>query len=263
MKPKHNYEQKAYYIWKVLTANPQTITYKQLGENKNINLHHRVIRHALGYIYRYCYDNNIPMLTMLVVRHDTQKPGWEEVSGTSQQLIKVQEYYKNNELPNPFDYAKDGDGGALQSQIIKDILSSTKKGNVKEVFAKYFANGRPHQSIFRNTLLQVYGEQCAFCGLTFEDALEACHIVPYVECDKEQQIDPQNGILLCATHHKLFDEGLFTIDENYNIQYTGNKSECRRKADAQIIKVGTIKYDDKKYKHCLQSIKNIKQRNEH
>lgn len=57
------------------------------------------------------------------------------------------------------------------------------------------------------------------CDLSFEEALEAAHIVPFNECSIDQRINVTNGLLLCATHHRLFDSDYFSIQSDYSIVY--------------------------------------------
>ena len=73
MKPKYNWEQKAYEIWNILTTTLQPITYGELA--KKLGIHHRLVRYTIAPIYHYCRDMAIPPLTMLVVRKDTKMPG--------------------------------------------------------------------------------------------------------------------------------------------------------------------------------------------
>ncbi len=73
---------------------------------------------------------------------------------------------------------------------------------------------------FRNKILTVYQYRCAVCGFDMKlgnisVCLEAAHIKwhqaggPAIE---------QNGIALCSMHHKMFDRGVFAIDEAFNIK---------------------------------------------
>jgi hypothetical protein len=68
---------------------------------------------------------------------------------------------------------------------------------------------RPKQAAFRAKLLSVYGSTCMITGSTDEEVLEACHIVPD-SIDGEYHTG--NGLLLRADLHKLFDEGLMSIN---------------------------------------------------
>lgn len=68
---------------------------------------------------------------------------------------------------------------------------------------------RRGQRAFREKLMATYNGKCAVTGCGIEDLLEAAHIVAY----KGQQTDHiQNGLLLRADIHTLFDCGLIAID---------------------------------------------------
>jgi putative restriction endonuclease len=86
------------------------------------------------------------------------------------------------------------------------------------VYAKLPSRGLGQQ-IFRRALLKAYKSQCAFCGLSFEHALDAAHIWPWSKCEPHEKLDPSNGVLLCSTHHKLFDAHLLTFDGDLRIVY--------------------------------------------
>jgi len=73
------------------------------------------------------------------------------------------------------------------------------------------------QVIFRLALLDAYRQRCAFCGLSLKDALQAAHIIPWGIANAEQRISPVNGMLLCSTHHALFDAGILSISADRRI----------------------------------------------
>jgi hypothetical protein len=79
---------------------------------------------------------------------------------------------------------------------------------VREIWA------RRGQAEFRGELLAAYNGKCAITGCAETEVLEAAHIVPYRE---EQAYSINNGLLLRADVHILFD--LFCISINPN---TGN-----------------------------------------
>ncbi len=67
---------------------------------------------------------------------------------------------------------------------------------------------------FRNRILKAYEYQCAVCGFSVRLrnnilALEAAHIMWHQAGGPDVEV---NGLALCATHHKLFDLGAFTVD---------------------------------------------------
>ena len=65
------------------------------------------------------------------------------------------------------------------------------------------------QRKFREALLSAYEGTCAITGSTEISALQAAHISPY---DGSKTNSVQNGILLRADIHNLFDLGLIAID---------------------------------------------------
>lgn len=67
---------------------------------------------------------------------------------------------------------------------------------------------RQGQSAFRRALLRAYDRRCAVTGCDIEPLLEAAHIHPYRGPDTNSV---QNGLLLRADVHTLFDLGLITV----------------------------------------------------
>ncbi|MBE9005655.1 HNH endonuclease [Fortiea sp. LEGE XX443] len=68
---------------------------------------------------------------------------------------------------------------------------------------------RQGQQKFRQSLLEVYFGRCAITNFDAEAALEAAHIIPYIETENNE---PSNGLLLRADLHTLFDLNLITIN---------------------------------------------------
>lgn len=73
---------------------------------------------------------------------------------------------------------------------------------------------RPGQGRFRRRLLEAYEGACCVTNETTSEVLEAAHIEPYVN---EESDHVQNGILLRADLHDLFDAGLLTIDTGFRV----------------------------------------------
>ncbi len=68
---------------------------------------------------------------------------------------------------------------------------------------------RRGQQGFRTDLLAAYSGRCTITGCDAVEALEAAHIVPYRGAGSHH---PQNGLLLRADLHSLFDLGLLAVD---------------------------------------------------
>ena len=89
---------------------------------------------------------------------------------------------------------------------------------------------------FRNQIIEAYDGTCAVCGQRIQDVgsgeyfeVEAAHIYPVsgVEADDTLEGGPdtvRNGLALCRTHHWAFDNGWFTISNDYTIEVRGDSS---------------------------------------
>ena len=94
----------------------------------------------------------------------------------------------------------------------RDIDFSTKEG--KEVLRK--AKTRVNQDFFRKMILADYGTQCCVSGLNVPDVLRASHIVGWAE-NKENRMNPANGLCLSATYDAAFDRHLISFDAKYRM----------------------------------------------
>ena len=75
---------------------------------------------------------------------------------------------------------------------------------------------RNNQNIFRNIILRNYNYCCCLTNLPIIEVLEACHITSWKE-DKENRLNPENGLCLSATYHLAFDRNLISLDNNYRL----------------------------------------------
>lgn len=238
---KINQELRAYYSWKILVEcakNKKTITYKDFSNE--IKIHHRTVRYPLEYIQDYCLKNQLPPLSILVVNKTTGLPGtgfkaWEIED--SEKGIKIVFDFDWTKLLNPFSYAENG---TTENDLVKKILKNPE--NSGEVYS-LIKNRGVSQSIFRSILLKTYNSRCAFCGFSHEEALEASHIIPYCDSSDSQKIDPRNGLLLCSIHHKLFDYGLISINQDYTISILENQNIDK---EIEYNRIMTTELDGKK-----------------
>lgn len=79
---------------------------------------------------------------------------------------------------------------------------------------------------FREKILVAYNYMCAICKFDLRlnlipIALEAAHIKWHMAGGPDKEI---NGLALCVMHHKLFDRGAFTLNENLCVQISGKIS---------------------------------------
>lgn len=72
---------------------------------------------------------------------------------------------------------------------------------------------RVSQGAFRRLLL-LERHQCNLCDITTTSVLRASHIKEWSECSRQERIDANNGLLLCANHDALFDRHQISFDPN-------------------------------------------------
>jgi putative restriction endonuclease len=90
---------------------------------------------------------------------------------------------------------------------IKDLKGETKIREVKT---------RVNQNVFRQIVLANYNRQCAITGLDIPALLFASHIIPWA-ANKQERLNPENGICLSALYDRAFDKGLIGINTRYEV----------------------------------------------
>jgi hypothetical protein len=83
-----------------------------------------------------------------------------------------------------------------------------QKGDSRKIIERQIKERRGQQP-FRNELRKRYGDQCLITGCTVLAVLEAAPIKPY---RREEDNHPENGLLLRADIHTLFDLNLLGVD---------------------------------------------------
>lgn len=91
-------------------------------------------------------------------------------------------------------------------------IESEEDARERELRAVFLRRG---QAKFRKALLNAYERRCAVTGCTTEDVLEAAHIIAY-KGNSTNRCD--NGLLLRADIHTLFDLGLLWINREMKVE---------------------------------------------
>lgn len=93
-------------------------------------------------------------------------------------------------------------------------LDNLPPGKVKISVVKQ----RIGQNFFRSAVLNAYESRCCITGITIDTLLVASHIKPWKHSDvKTERTNPTNGLCLNALHDKAFDQGLISINKNFEI----------------------------------------------
>ncbi len=109
-----------------------------------------------------------------------------------------------------------GSGHKVSSPQVR-VLPFHRRPVIRKVVSKW------RDSAFRDRVLEAYEHQCAVCRIQL-DLIEAAHIVPVDVTGSTDYTD--NGIALCALHHKAYDAGIIRIEANYRV--TLNRSRLNR-----------------------------------
>ena len=100
---------------------------------------------------------------------------------------------------------------------------------------------RKGQKAFSDNVLKNFKNKCAVCRISQKNLLQGAHIVQIN--DKKKAGLTKNGICLCVTCHKLFDDGYFSFNDEYRNIISKNK-----KMDPMLKK---IIWENKKIGDCL------------
>jgi uncharacterized protein YjbI with pentapeptide repeats len=99
----------------------------------------------------------------------------------------------------------------LYSNNVEDLQQQEEQLYKKAcIEIKKYIQNRQGQAEFRQELLKQYKCRCAITGCSIIGVLEAAHVIPYSVSQQENK--PENGILLRADLHTLFDLNLIVID---------------------------------------------------
>jgi hypothetical protein len=103
------------------------------------------------------------------------------------------------------------DRSSKASSSIAAISAQTAKLQEERERLWHLIERRQNQGPFREGLILREKGRCAITGCSVLDVLEAAHLIPFATGEPERDA-PENGILLRADIHTLFDRGLMAID---------------------------------------------------
>ncbi len=146
-----------------------------------------------------CAEAALPLIYFLQVKarpaeHVVFAPvyvlGWDDERRRF--LVDLSEQHPD-ELPRPT---------AIKQLHLPQIRTPESPSEIRELTKSYATTTvqrRLQQARFRDEVLRAWGDRCAVCELRLRPLLDA----------------GANGIALCATHHRAFDIGVLTIDEDF------------------------------------------------
>jgi hypothetical protein len=98
--------------------------------------------------------------------------------------------------------------------LIADLKKIESNKTTNPTMAQALVNARVGHGKFGLQVRQLWDHRCSVTGSSTQAALEASHIRPWADSNDSQRLDPNNGLLLTANLHKLFDAGLISFEDS-------------------------------------------------
>lgn len=103
---------------------------------------------------------------------------------------------------------------ALPAEALAEPVTSDTNYVAEETLS--LTRQRRGQQIFRKAVLSSYEYRCCLTGFADERFLVASHIVPW-RADKQNRLNPRNGLCLSPLYDRAFDIGLISFSEEYRL----------------------------------------------
>ena len=136
----------------------------------------------------------------------------------------------NLEDDDRYTYARISGRLPISELGVSTLIADIKKieSNSDPTTAQALINARVGQGKFGLAVRQLWNHRCSVTGSTTKAALEASHIKPWADSSDAQRLDPNNGLLLTANLHKLFDAGLISFDDSGKLLVSSNLSQSEK-----------------------------------
>ena len=183
----------------------------------------------------YGRDNGVENLSQLVSRtdlyksrHSVKKPLLPDPE-IGCILLKDPEFYENEDLQSDKTFGINFPKQIVKLKYFRAKEKYTRVEKDREIVVKksfelidsskskrkqLTQKERKGQAAFRRDILKLYENSCAVTEISQKEVLEAAHIQGYVN---EESNNVQNGICLRVDIHKLFDNGLISIGNDYKV----------------------------------------------
>lgn len=130
------------------------------------------------------------------------QPYWDEFNSNREKLLFESEQilasFQNTSIDDKF------------KDCLANIEMLTGEDKVREV------KTRVNQSVFRSIVVSNYHGKCALTGIDMPELLVASHIKPWA-IDKQERLNPENGICLSSLYDAAFDKGLIGFGQDYRV----------------------------------------------
>lgn len=129
-----------------------------------------------------------------------------------------------------------------------EIDNETLEFIMYDITAKKIALERKGQKKFKKKLIERYNNKCVVsCNPMI--VTEAAHIIPFSMCNSEIRYDVNNGLLLSANLHKLFDSYKMSINNLGYVVFSHDVLSNKSYIDAHDFNNKYIKLNEKTMKN--------------
>jgi predicted restriction endonuclease len=164
------------------------------------------------------------------------------------QIEKGLKIYNSNPSVNTTEYLKYTKGGTasyelglfrqikedqkcqanIESTLIPDIDEIRLNKNVDPTTKQALVDARIGQGKFGSKVREFWNDHCAVTGSSTRAVLEASHIKCWADSNDAERLDSNNGLLLTANLHKLFDAGLISFDDSGKMLVSSKLSQSEQ-----------------------------------
>lgn len=141
-------------------------------------------------------------------------------------------------------------GRLIEDSSEADVVDALGIGKDRETLVKV----RVNQGFFRKTVLAAYNYQCCVTGLEIPELLNASHIIPWSK-DKDNRVNPRNGLCLNAIHDRAFDRGLLTITPDFIVKVS---KVIKRKSVSEAVQDFLLRYDGREINKPARFLPDLK-----
>jgi hypothetical protein len=114
------------------------------------------------------------------------------------------------------------------STLVADIEKIKSSKTTDPTTMQALVNARVGQGKFGLAVRELWNYRCSVTGASTKAALEASHIKRWADSNDAQRLDPNNGLLLTANLHKLFDAGLISFDDSGKMLVSSKLSQSEQ-----------------------------------
>jgi hypothetical protein len=116
----------------------------------------------------------------------------------------------------------------IDSTVIADIKKIESDKTTDPTTKQALCNARVGQGKFGSDVRELWNHRCAVTGSFTTAVLEASHIKRWADSNDTERLDPNNGLLLTANLHKLFDAGLISFEDSGNMLVSSKLSSSEQ-----------------------------------